>query len=590
MSQLKILVKNNLRTLFRSRTTAIAVIAIPLLLLFLAGLAFDTTSIYRVRIGVYSDTYHELSNSVITTLEDSQFQVERLESDSACIDSVRLGDTHACIIFPAAFQLGPPNNELKFYIDPSRANLVGTVIETIEPKIAEQSTDISKELSTAIVDALRKIQSEIAARRNVITTITTNLNNGGQELGQVVGALGAPQTSFDLNTLGYQDVHTQSLAIEEQALALSDATINISISTKNLLVSARDEVNGSSLDSTTKAAIIEDINSALSISDSLIEAANESKNATESANLTGHLNNLLTQLTVTKTGVDQLNEFRDASVVTLGSVRQKLDIVLIDVAQIQKSYNDMNVILREITVTDPATVADPIRLAVTPVTADNTFLNYVFPLLMVLVLLFTGLLVSPILILTERKSPAAYRTFLLPVRDVKMLMSVFLTCLLVLAVQIIVMLVVASFFFTIWLSLPVLLAALLVLSTLFVLLGMLIGYALPREFPAIITSVLLATVLLVVSDFIVPLDVLPRYLSLFAGFNPVVIGGDIVRLALLFTGVGLVGNLVDILILLTYAVVVAIVVLYVYRHSKRHTLKSFVGSMLKSPRRRKKGF
>ena len=161
---------------------------------------------------------------------------------------------------------------------------------------------------------------------------------------------------------------------------------------------------------------------------------------------------------------------------------------------------------------------------------------------------------------------------------------------LALAAQSILMLFVASFFFSILASLPVLVISLLVLGTLFVMLGMLIGYSMPKEFQAILVAVTLATVLLFVSDFIVPLDVLPDTLAMLAGLNPVVLGGDVVRIALLFSGVGLSALTVDILTLLSYSAFVAILVVIVFRITKKSTIRSYVASMLKSPRRGKKGF
>src|SRR3989338_9937030 len=112
MSTLTILARNNLNLLFRSRTSLIAVVVIPLLVLVFAGLAFDTTNIYRVKIGVWAASYSDFGNSVVAMLEDSQFKVARHGSQQECIDAVRLGSEHACMVFSGQFELGAANNVL----------------------------------------------------------------------------------------------------------------------------------------------------------------------------------------------------------------------------------------------------------------------------------------------------------------------------------------------------------------------------------------------------------------------------------------------------------------------------------------------
>ena len=65
---LLVLVQKNLKLLVRARASALIVILGPLLVIFLAGLAFDNTNLYAVRIGTYSPSYNDLSNSFIEKL------------------------------------------------------------------------------------------------------------------------------------------------------------------------------------------------------------------------------------------------------------------------------------------------------------------------------------------------------------------------------------------------------------------------------------------------------------------------------------------------------------------------------------------
>ena len=76
---LNIVVKN-LRLVLRSRTSALIVLLGPLLITFLVGASFNTSSIYDIRIGTYSSQYTELTESLLTELTDKQFTVVKYDS------------------------------------------------------------------------------------------------------------------------------------------------------------------------------------------------------------------------------------------------------------------------------------------------------------------------------------------------------------------------------------------------------------------------------------------------------------------------------------------------------------------------------
>ncbi|MBI4144971.1 ABC transporter permease [Candidatus Woesearchaeota archaeon] len=580
MNPVLILAKNNLRMLFRSRTTAIAIITIPLLLLFFAGLLFDTTSVYRVRVGAWSPAYTDVSNAVLSTLQESQFKVEQYEREEDCVDAVRLGDQHACLVFPAGFALGGENNKLTFYLDPSRATLVNVVLGTIEPRIESYTQDVSKNLTRAIMDALSTVRNSVSVRKGTVVTLTTTVNNAGFGISQVLGTLGAPEAALDINQLGIQDVLGRGAGLSEVAERLANDSLIIADALKSQLQALDGYVNSSGMTSSEKSVAKAGIANATSAADDLRTAANLSKNDVAANNLTGTVQVLLDRLDAAKQTLGALVDARNASLVNLQGVKGKLDSSLVSIAEIQKGLDEMHQAITGLAVVDPEAVVTPIRTVITPVSAESSYLNYAFPFLMMLVLLFSGLLLPCILMLSERNSPARTRALLVPLSDVSRMAGVLVSCVAVLAVQALLMLVVAAFFFPIWLGLPVLVPALLAISMLFVLIGMLIGSLVTQEFNAILAGVLVGAALLLASGFIVPLDVLPRWLSVIAGVNPVVIGGEVVRIALLFNGVGFGWNVLDILVLLVWAVALACAVVWVSRNDRRLTLERAIQSVM----------
>ena len=66
------IIKKNFRLLIRSKSSALIVLLGPLLLILLISMAFNTSSLYDIKIGTYSGEYSELSNSIIEKLNQDE--------------------------------------------------------------------------------------------------------------------------------------------------------------------------------------------------------------------------------------------------------------------------------------------------------------------------------------------------------------------------------------------------------------------------------------------------------------------------------------------------------------------------------------
>ena len=58
-------------------------------LILLISMAFNTTSLYDLKIGTYSGAYSELSNSIIEKLNQDEFNVIKVESQEKCINAIK---------------------------------------------------------------------------------------------------------------------------------------------------------------------------------------------------------------------------------------------------------------------------------------------------------------------------------------------------------------------------------------------------------------------------------------------------------------------------------------------------------------------
>ena len=162
MNKLPTLIKKNFKLLIRSRFSALIILVGPLLIMLLTGLAFNNTNAYNINIGVFAEEYTELTESFIEKLRSEQFFIFNTVSEKSCEDRLKEGKFHICIIFPKNLSMGGESpKEITFYVDYSKINLVWMIIDTISTKISERSSELSLNLTTSIIDILKKTESEL---------------------------------------------------------------------------------------------------------------------------------------------------------------------------------------------------------------------------------------------------------------------------------------------------------------------------------------------------------------------------------------------------------------------------------------------
>jgi len=90
----------NYKILIRSKVSALIFFFGPLFIIFLVSLGFNTSTLYGINVAAYSESYSALSETLISNLSESQFNLLKTNSEQECIDNVKFNDFQACIIFP----------------------------------------------------------------------------------------------------------------------------------------------------------------------------------------------------------------------------------------------------------------------------------------------------------------------------------------------------------------------------------------------------------------------------------------------------------------------------------------------------------
>lgn len=579
LNNLIILVQKNLKLLVRARASALIVILGPLLVIFLAGLAFDHTNLYAVRIGTYSQEYNDLSNSFIDKLTEKQFKVIRYPSEDFCISGIRRGEVHTCVVFAPDFTIGQNgSNEIRFAVDYSQMNLVWTVLNVMTTSITARSIELSRNLTTVLLNAIDFTKKNVVKSKQNLIALTTENDEIGQRVATIQAELSEIELELDPNAFGLANLTSSKSVVKhwvDNALNLGKEGLD---QAQHFINAADGVVRGStagssvanSLTSSLQETIgkIGQLRDRMETTDSLVQE--------EYAQFSNLLDQVAGKITQTKSQIDIAASTKVFTLDELDVINNLLDQALLNILALQKSLLEIEKVINAVQITDPSTIVQPIQTTITPVVAKQSYLNYLFPTLIALVLLFTALFLAPTIIIFERNSPAYFRNAMTPTTDSIFLGSVFITVAFLLLIQVAIIFAIAAIFFTqILQSFAFATITILLFISLCTILGMIIGYLFISEETALLASLTVGSVFLFISDIIIPLESMPAIIMRLAEFNPLVISGNILRRTLLFNATfGEVSG--DFALLIVFTIASLCVLLVVYYGMKKHVFSKYL--------------
>ena len=456
------IIKKNLKLLLRSKSSALIVLLGPLVLILLISMAFNTTSLYDIKIGTYSGAYSELSNSIIQKLNQDEFKVINVDDRDECINRIKSNDLHVCAIFPDNLDINSKDS-IEFYVDESRMNLIYIIINSISTKVSTKST----ELSTALT-----------------STLLNSINNADAKVGE------------------------SSKKIVKLSVTLKDLKTSIENVKTTLARSLNETTNKSSLS----------------------EKADE-------LNLTGDAGDLVNDYrSLTNSLMSRLKSSQN-SISTLSSASSDLESQINSINEINSVLSDVKSNFNSIEIKEVSKIVSPVSTEIKPITSESTHFAYTFPSLLVIVLLFSGLLVAATTIIEEKSSKAFFRNFITPSSSALFIIGNYLSNLIVVLFQILVIFVSLYFMSSTIVPLEIItnLALILLLTgSVFILLGMLIGYLFKSGETANLAVISLACILLFFSNTILPLETLPLAIRSIAEYNPFILGVSALKEILLF--------------------------------------------------------
>ncbi|MEK6809600.1 MAG: ABC transporter permease [Nanoarchaeota archaeon] len=574
MKTLWLLTKKNLKLLVRSKTSALIVLFAPLFIILLLGLSYSSSSNYGLNIGIYASSFTGDVESLMSSLQEQEFTIVKYETSiEDCVEDIQGGYIHTCVSLPES--LAVESNEQKevlFYVDPSKINLVWVVQETLGEKFNLKSQEISKELSGNLLSAVSDAKSKLEEQGTQLSSAkekSTAASSTAQEISQQLNSLDltVPTSSYDQQLIiTFKD--TVSPKIKSSLSEVKDAVQTVQAS-----------------DLADKSAILSSLSGVenkLKSLDTLIAggAVVNGTNTTTvpSSGFLGTLALLEEELVGTKTKLTAAATAVGSTSSGLSSATENLQQSVSALENAQQRVTEMKANFDAQKVTDAKVLSAPLITKIETVGQKSSYLNYMFPALLVLVVMFTSLLLGTTLVMMEKNSPAFFRNYFLPLRKGTFVMSTYLTTLVITSVQILVILAVSAVFLkdNMVQLLPVA-GVLLLSSSVFSFMGMGIGYAFRSEETGTLASISAGSLLLFVSGIVLPIETISPTIRSIASFNPFVISESIIREVFLFNA-GFSGVWSGLATLAGYAVGLFTIILIAEYLVHKHFISGFMKS------------
>ncbi|MBI2666116.1 ABC transporter permease [Candidatus Woesearchaeota archaeon] len=574
MNLLWLLTKKNLTLLMRAKTSALVVIFGPLLLMLVLGVSYNSSDPYRFTIGVHTSGSGEDLQKFMDGLQEEGFTVVKYnQSIEQCVQQMKLNAVHTCLNLPENFAVeGNTQKEITFYLDPSRIHLVAPIQNTLQKKFNVQVQQTSQQISQ---DLLSRLST---------TKITLSEKKGLLDLAKEKNTLAATAAGTAQSSLSGLDVSVPENTYDTSAVTILQ---NELAGAQEKLSEASDLLEGANVSGASKSEILSLLTGAGgSLTSATISVTGEAN--ASGTGIASVISGLESDLQITKSKLTTAAAAVVGSTEQLSSTTHALQESVSALDGMATAINDVQANLDAQKVTDPATVAAPLVAKIEEVAPQNTHLSYLFPILLVVVVMFTSLLLGTTLVMMEKNSPAFLRNYFVPVKKITFITSTYLTTLIVLLVQIGVILSISLLFMKETLPMvPALFGLLFISGSVFTFLGMGLGYLFTSEETGVLASVSAGSLLLFVSGVVLPVESISPTLREIMSFNPFVLAEKLIRQAMVFkTSFADMG--VDLVLLAGYAFIFLLAILIAESLLHQHLAHRFMKNRHKIHRQTEK--
>lgn len=525
-------IKKNLNVLLKNKLSLVILFLGPLLIILMMGFFYYNNNVYNINLGVYmSDKNNENTIIFLDEIKASGLNVIEYESKNSCDESLKNGFAHACLIFPENFEIKEnKTNEIIIRLDESRGDIVSITQNLLVDQISAISQNLQIKYTNELINVISKAELnslESNDMLNNLTLINDNLKKTNNLIEKQIIQIDYAYRPENL------DIDKVDVRIEKYNDSLYDFVLDT-----NLILN--DTYNGltnlSTLLSSSNNTIVYNriINDAKTNIDTAMTKTNAMKTDYYFTKLQSDFTILKNNLENVKININDLTVKLDEDLKANQLESENIDSFVLNM---RNNNNELLNNISTITVRDPLSIVRAVSVKVDNLVPNSTVhLNSLLPSLIVSLIFIISIILSSTFVLGERKSMAFFRNFMTKTSAIKFLLSDFITLVLIVFVQISIIILMYYIFFLRMITKEMfyLEIAILPIISVFVLIGMLIGYLTNNETANVILSFFVIFIFLAFSGLLLPIEILSKYLLNITLLNPYLLSEAVVRNILLF--------------------------------------------------------
>jgi len=525
--KLPTMIGKNLKLLFRSKESAYTIVFGPLLIILIVSFAFMGSDTARVNIGVFAEDHGEIAQQTIRTLNEN-YVVNVYGEQDACIASVVDGDTHACVVFGVVEDGVTP---VTFHLDYSRMDLVYQVIDQLSEELNVQTDELREQLAT---NAIQRMETSAI----LIDELTEKTGAVLLQIDDAVSALDRAESGLQsipnkpLNITDIKPLTGYQIGLAQNADLVATEALDALDEARRVITKLEGECDE------CPEGLQEDVDEA---KDRISDAEDMIYQITED-----HQPQLLEEASmILRFAIDDIDLIEGTIKNVTTSGKTVTEGVHDAVGNLEGETRELERISSRLEYVatflrgqefDASTLSVPVKISTENIAVSDDKLSFAYPYLLVLIIMFIGLLLSSMLVVTDKTSRAAFRNFTTPTSDAYHVFVSFLTAFCILAVEVLVIL----FISTLFIAKPILghfgptMMLVGFAIVIFTFLGMIIGYLSKTEEAAMIASISVGSVLLFVSNLVFPMEGMARTVQFLSGFNPYIVLSELLRRSMLY--------------------------------------------------------
>lgn len=564
MTKLIRLIRKNFHIMLRSRISSLIIIFGPLFLMLLAGFAYNNTDSFTLEVGIYAPGESNLTQRYVNALSENFILIPTTTLDE-CIIQVQSLQTNGCVAFPEEFEIRDGGtNIIEIHVDNSQITVVDLIQNALNRVIFQESAQISTDLTRVLIISINDVSRKLETwRGNINNQILPSITQSLNDLDAARIQLGA----MNLESPSSGNVFSQLSSTATQITRLVENTQDAAKESLSLISSTIDALEAiDSEDSGPQIASI--INN--------LQTKHSSLSSSITANTTVSINNLELTIGEVRDVLDSLENSVNSARSVRGSVNTRLNEIQTKVTSARERLIVLAVeidvtfrMLENIQIRNETSIVSPVISEIKPVAAQSSKLQYVFPALIILVIMFVSVMLASTMVVLEKVSPAKFRLFTTPASDIWYILSIFITVLLVGIFQSAILLCVGYYIFDLQIfeNIANTWYILVLSSVMFTLIGMTLGYLFNNEHTTILASISVGSAFLLVSDIFLPIQNMPDAFQNVIQYTPFVYLTTLLRRTIIFNA-EFMHIWQDVLIIGAYCVVLFIVIVSAHKIMK----------------------